>query len=76
MLKNGTSDTRAGALLTTEGVLVALRVREANRTAEQEPRTAHQAEAIFRGAAREKEAADHVSGTNNIRRTNQSCSLA
>ena len=68
VLENGTLNTRAGALLTTDGVLEILRVREASREAEQEQRTARQAEAVSRRAAREEEAANHLRVTEDTRR--------
>ena len=57
VLENGTLKTRARALLTTEGVLEILRGREESRAAEQERRTARQADVLLRRAACEEEAA-------------------
>lgn len=60
VLENGTLNTKAGALLTTDGVLDTSRVREVNGTAEQDQRTARKAEAARRRGAPEEEAAERV----------------
>ena len=57
MLENETLNM---SLLTTEGVLETLTVREENTAAEQERRTLFQAEAVSGRAACEEEAADRV----------------
>lgn len=72
VLETGTLNTRPGALLTTDGVLVILRRREETRALEQEQRNARQVEATSRRAAREEEAAERVHLREDARRAQHS----
>ena len=72
VLVNGSLNTRAGALLTTQSVLNMLQEREAGRALDQAERAARRVETAARRSLREQQAADRAHSQAEARRAHLS----